>query len=186
MNIMALFISIALTAFVLVTIAGVGIAMQTQPQDGTAQAVETVPVTDPTLPKEIQEREARYQELINQANQRLDQLQKENQSLQDQLNTVQTQVQQPSATLEITPDQAVQVAANFLGDGRIFSVEGTFVRGTPLYKVTFSSGAVVYVSLDGQVVGSQAPTMASGSLNGSTSNVRGEHEEHDEHEGGED
>lgn len=183
MNKSALLISIALTAFLLVTIAGVGIAMQVQPKDGATQVVGTVPVSDPALPKEIQEREAQYRDLIQQANQRIDQLQKDNQSLQAQLNTVPAQAQQPSAVQEITPDQAVQVAANFLGDGRVYSVEGTFVRGLPLYKVTFSSGAVVYVSLDGQVVGSQAPTLASNSPNGLTRSVRGEQEGHEEHEG---
>jgi TolA-binding protein len=186
MNKTALYISIALTAFILVTIVGVGFAMKTQPQLGVAEVVGTVPVSDPALPKEIQEREARYQELINQANLRLDELQKENQSLQEQLNTAETQVQQPTAALEITPDQAIQVAANFLGDERVYSIEGTIVRGVALYKVTFSSGAVVYIGLDGQVVGSQAPIMASNSLNGSAQNVRGELEEPDEHEGGSD
>ncbi len=187
MNKTALYISIALSAFILVSVVGVGLAMKTQPQPDTTEVFGTVPVSDPALPKEIQEREARYQELIDQANQRLDKLQKENQSLQEQLTTAGTPAQQPPTALEITPDQAVQVAANFLGDGRVYSIEGTLVRGVPLYKVTFSSGAVVYISMDGQVVGSQAPIMASNTLNRSSGNVSASnHEEHDEHESGDD
>lgn len=177
----ALIISIAVTAFVLVVIAGVFLATK-QPQPAqAAPMVETLPTADPTLPQEILDREATYQKLINEANTRLDQLQKENQVLQEQLSAEQSSQAQSSASLSITPEQAAQVAANFLGDGHIYSVETGAIRGVPLYKITFSSGAIVYVSMDGQVVGSQAPAMASGSVSRSS---RGGENESNEHEGG--
>ena len=59
MNKTALYISIALSAFILVSVLGVGFAMKAQPQLGTTEVVGTVPVGDAALPKEIQAREAR-------------------------------------------------------------------------------------------------------------------------------
>jgi hypothetical protein len=176
----ALIISISVTAFILVIVGGVFFALRSPQTAQAAPMVETLPTADPTLPQEILDREATYQKIINDANTRLDQLQKENQALQEQLSAVQTNPGQNAAVLEITPEQAAQVAANFMGDGRIYSVETGAVRGIPLYKVTFSSGAIVYVSMDGQVVGSQAPLITSnnnvGSSRGGGENESGEHE----------
>ena len=180
----ALIISIAVTAFILVVITGVFVAVKKPQTAQAAPMVEILPTADPTLPQEIQDREAAYQKLIDEANTRLDKLQKENQVLQDQLNTVQVNQQQSASVLEVTSDQAAQVAANFMGDGRIYSVETGTIRGVPLYKVTFSSGAIVYVSMDGQVVGSQAPLMASNSSARSSSGGGGGERESGDHEGG--
>jgi hypothetical protein len=181
----ALIISITITAFILVIVGGVFFALRTPQSAQAAPVVETLPTTDPTLPQEILDREATYQKIINDANTRLDQLQKENQTLKEELSAVQSSQAQTSASVEITPEQAAQVAANFMGDGRIYSVETGAIRGIPLYKITFSSGAIVYVSMDGQVVGSQAPLMASAGSSGSSPSSRGGGEnESGEHEGG--
>jgi hypothetical protein len=74
---------------------------------------------------------------------------------------VQTAVQ-PSSN--ITPQQAAQVAAQFLGRNDLYSVATVPLNGASTYKVTFSSESVVYVSMAGQVVyyqtGSVAPSVA--------------------------
>jgi hypothetical protein len=52
----------------------------------------------------------------------------------------------------ISPQDAAQIAAQFLGRSDLYSVESDFLNGTSAYKVTFSSGNVVYVSPQGQVI----------------------------------
>lgn len=50
-----------------------------------------------------------------------------------------------------TPEQAAALAAQVLGHDDLFSVEVTDLNGETVYLVTFSSGDLVYVSMDGQV-----------------------------------
>jgi hypothetical protein len=69
-----------------------------------------------------------------------------------QVNTQQpVAVVQPTASA-LTPEQAAQLAAQYLGRSDLYSVESAVLNGTTAFKVTFSSGDVVYVSPDGQVV----------------------------------
>jgi hypothetical protein len=57
-----------------------------------------------------------------------------------------------TATGNITAEQAAQVAAQFLGRNDLYSVETSSLNGTDAYKVTFSSGTILYVNMAGQVV----------------------------------
>jgi|GEM_PF-1131299 len=107
----------------------------------------------------------------------------------------------------LTHQEAALVAANFLGDTDLFSVENAPWEDGEAFKVVFSSGYVVFVSLDGQILNSEAPLpvivsvpalitddnnndQSSGSNNGSDSDDdddddhddEDEHEEEDEHE----
>jgi len=50
-----------------------------------------------------------------------------------------------------TPDQAAALAAQVLGRDDLYSVEVTDLNGESVYMVTFSSGDLVYISLDGQI-----------------------------------
>ena len=54
---------------------------------------------------------------------------------------------------QISPEQAAQLAAQYWGRNDLYSVESTLVKGMDAYKVTFSSGDVVYISPVGQVLG---------------------------------
>ena len=104
-----------------------------------------------------------------------------------------------------TPEQAAALAAQVLGHDDLFSVEVTDLNGETVYMVTFSSGDLVYVSLDGQIrsigqVPVETVTVNSGGGgrrgggggdggNNQTSNSGGSHEEHEdnnEHEGHDD
>ena len=50
-----------------------------------------------------------------------------------------------------TPEEAASVAAQVLGHDDLYSVEVADLNGETVYMVTFSSGDLVYVSLDGQI-----------------------------------
>lgn len=187
MNKTALTITIALTAFILIIVAAVFFGVKTT-QPATAAIQPTADITDVPVSTEaideqvqraIQERDAAYQDLINQANARLDALQRENLALQAQLSSVQNNLVQDNTQTGISPETAAQVAANWVGDSQIYSVESVTIRNTPVYKVTFSSGVIVYISTDGQVVGSQMPLMNASSTNNVQRRGGGESEGHE-------
>ena len=50
-----------------------------------------------------------------------------------------------------TPEEAAALAAQVLGRDDLYSVEIADLNGETVYMVTFSSGDLVYVSLDGQI-----------------------------------
>ena len=92
----------------------------------------------------------------------------------------------PTQILNIAPEAAADIASNVLGRTDLYSVEVTQFEGVDAYLVTFSSGDLVYLSLDGQVLSISklavtVITQPSGGGGGSNS-TGGEHEEHDEHE----
>jgi hypothetical protein len=57
-----------------------------------------------------------------------------------------------AAASPLTPEQAAQVAAQYLGRGDIYSVEFAILNGVNSFKVIFSSGEWLYISSDGQVI----------------------------------
>lgn len=90
-----------------------------------------------------------------------------NQKINTPPEVVQPDVPTPVITVEVLPtetkpvflthQEAALVAANFLGDTDLFSVENAPWEDKDAFKVVFSSGYIVYVSLDGQVLTSEAP-----------------------------
>ncbi len=204
----ALFISLVLTAFVLTLVVGVvfavrGVAGKTQDavaatadpaltsQDTGASAASS----DQNLQQMLQERDAAYQRLIDQANARLEQAQQEQQALQDQLNALQSNSagSEAAAPFGIAPQDAAQIAARFMGRSDLYSVENTTFNGANAYQVTFSSGDTVIVDMSGQVLNvQQAPTITNSSNGPTFGNSHeiheheSEHEEHGKGEGGDD
>lgn len=61
----------------------------------------------------------------------------------------------PTQTV-VTPEQAAQLAAQVLGHNDLQSAESANMNGTDAYKITFLSGDVVYVGLNGQILSVQA------------------------------
>lgn len=57
----------------------------------------------------------------------------------------------------VSPQDAATIAATYLKHTDLYSVELADLTGTQTYKVTFSSGDVVYVSLAGQVLKTTPP-----------------------------
>jgi hypothetical protein len=90
----------------------------------------------------------------------------------------------PTQTL-LTPEQASQVAAQYWGRNDLYSVESIMLKGLSTYKVTFSSGDVVYVLPQGKVVGAYAAPRAAALNNNPSSQPSinssdGEHEHDDD------
>jgi uncharacterized membrane protein len=163
MNRTALIVSITLTAFVLTIFGGVAYTVQNTQKARAAQAAVASQGVDPQVEQALVQREASYQQMIAEANNRLAEAQKAQQDLQAQLTALQNNVQAApqAAATTATPQQAAQIAAQYLNETSIYSVESLPLNGQPVYKVTFSSGDIAYVSLDGQVLGVQmAPSQA--------------------------
>ena len=91
---------------------------------------------------------------------------------------------------QITPEAAADIAGKVLGRTDMYSVEVTQFEGVDAYLVTFSSGDLVYLSLDGQVLSiSKLPVTiitqrrtGGGGDDGGGSGGGGGDDEHEEHE----
>jgi hypothetical protein len=97
----------------------------------------------------------------------------------------------PTLPTQLTPQQAAQVAALTIGRTDLYSVETSTWNGLQAYLVTFSSGDLVYVSPEGQIleITKIQPAVVTISNNGGRGGGGGdgsdEHED-DEHEGDDD
>jgi uncharacterized membrane protein len=189
-----LVVSIVLTVFVLTILGGVVSTVQGAGKASTATNTQSADLASPdpatldaNIQQTIQAREAAYQDLISQANARLQQMQAEQEALQAQIKALQSQSSDPTSPAQVSPQQAAQIAAQYMGHSDLYSVETTSSNGATVYKVTFSSGNIVLVSLDGQVISVQSAPKASSSTQSRSSSSGGEHENNDqEHEGHDD
>jgi hypothetical protein len=91
-----------------------------------------------------------------------------------------------ASTVRLTHQEAALVATNYLGQTDLYSVENAIWNGVEAYKVVFSSGDIVYVSMFGEVLGTEAPqTVFINNNSGGNSNnapQQSSHSENDEHE----
>ena len=91
-----------------------------------------------------------------------------------------------TASITFSARDAAAVASEFLGRTDAYSVQLAEYNGSQAYKVTFTSGDVVYVSLDGQVLGSELPTVQLVSSGGNRRDDRegqaGGEDDHEDHE----
>ncbi|HEX8992530.1 MAG TPA: hypothetical protein VF784_12700 [Anaerolineales bacterium] len=79
------------------------------------------------------------------------------QSINQAASTVQPAVAQtPTSVPDVSPQDAASIAAKFMNRTDLYSVEIGSVKGAPVYKVTFSSGDVAFVSLQGQMLSIQS------------------------------
>ncbi len=96
----------------------------------------------------------------------------------------------PTIPTQLTPQQAAQMAALTIGRTDLYSVETSTWNGLQAYLVTFSSGDLVYVSPEGQIleITKIQPTVVTINSKGNNRGGGGGGEEHenDEHEGGDD
>jgi hypothetical protein len=89
---------------------------------------------------------------------------------------------------QVTHQEAANIAANSLGQNDLYSVENAVWNGTDAYKVVFSSGTIVYVSMDGQILGSEAPQPVVISAPVQNNNAASavvnpeQHDDHDDHD----
>jgi hypothetical protein len=128
---------------------------------------------------------------------------------QPQTRSVADDIPVQALPVDFTPEQAAALAAQVLGHDDLYSVEVTDLNGETVFLVTFTSGDLVYVSLDGQIRsigkvkvetvvvssgggggnggggnggGSQAPSSSQNHEEHEEHEEREEHEEHEEHE----
>ncbi len=93
-----------------------------------------------------------------------------------------------TSVLQVTPEQAATIAAEYLGRQDVYAVESALLDLVTVYKVTFSSGDIVYVGLDGQILHTEKPhlSISGGSSQPSVVSTDEGHEEteheDDEHE----
>jgi hypothetical protein len=66
----------------------------------------------------------------------------------------------PTVAGVITPQEAVFIASNALGNTQVYSVDSETRYGLDVYKVTFSSGHIVYVSPSGVILAIISPQTA--------------------------
>lgn len=89
----------------------------------------------------------------------------------------------PTQASMITPEEAAAIASKVLNRTDLYSVEFTQLDAVDAYLVTFSSGDIVYVGMDGQVlsISKIAVTVINQTNNGgggsSQGHESGEHEE---------
>lgn len=199
MNKSALIISAVFTAFALVVIGALAYASTVDarppavpvvenpaPAENTANIENTVGL-DAQTQQAILDREAAYQQVIEQANQQLAQLQQQNQELQEQLQQAAAPAAAaPAQPAFVTPEEAAQIASKTFGQTQVFSVATVDWNGTTVYQVTFSSGDVATLGLDGQVLAMwQAPranNVSGSSSNSGSSSGEDEHEYEYEHD----
>ncbi len=112
-----LFISAALTTFVLAILYGVVSAYQ-----GTVKAAEAAPAVAQAAPPTATSAPVDVSALL------------------------------PATNPNLTPEQAAAMAAQVMGRTDLYSVETADYNGTGAYKVTFSSGDVVFVNPQGQIL----------------------------------
>lgn len=100
----------------------------------------------------------------------------------------------PTQGTPITPEAAAMLASQVINRTDLFSAEITQFNGTDVYLITFSSGDLVYVGFDGQILSiskipvtvvNQPVVTRKGNNNGGQNNSaprggEGEHEEHDD------
>jgi len=181
----ALFISIALTAFALVTIGGVVTTARSAGQvtetAAPTQEMAVAPTLDPAIQEAFAQREAAYQDLIAQANARLEEAQQTQMALQEQLAALQNTNAPAEVTATISPEDAATIAAQYMGRSDLYSVESTSLYGNTVYKVVFSSGDIVYIGLDGQVIG-VAPAQVAAPDPSNRFGRSGGHYDDDDHE----
>jgi hypothetical protein len=83
-----------------------------------------------------------------------------------------TQTLAPVST-DVTPEQAAQLASQVTGRTDLFSAESSTFNSVDAYKVTFISGDVVYVSLNGQILSIQTvPQVITVQVQPSNNNAR--------------
>jgi hypothetical protein len=197
----ALILSAVLTAFVLVVGGGV-IARVSQPEAASAAAplmapAITTPNTDLTAQVQelMQQREAQYRQLIDQANQRL-------QAMNQQLANAQVAQAAPAPAAPVSARSAVAQFAISTGQATNIAVEAanglTMIRSAELvrfegkvaYEVGFTRGAIYVDANSGTVLfnGTQRSNGGQSVNSGSQheSEHEDEHDEDDEHEQEED
>jgi hypothetical protein len=163
----ALFTSVALTAFVLVFI-GAAIGIGRLAQDAVT------PTLDPQLLAQLQAREATYQAMIAQANAQLQAT-----DPQPTPTTAPTPTQEPAVVYPISPDMAAYLALSVTAPGSYLVSNPALVdfQGTVAYEIALNTGRVYVDANNGAILFNGAAITSAGGSGSSTGG--GENDEGD-------
>jgi uncharacterized membrane protein YkoI len=143
--------SIFITAAILVVIGGIttlAFANKTADSAASASAGQEAGLMD-------QQREAAYNQLIEQANQQLDQANQQLQALQSQVEQLkQNDPAQSQPAVSVSADQASDIARQVAGKGRITvsTPELVSFEGKTAYEVVFNQGSIYVDAQSGAVL----------------------------------
>ena len=188
----AFFIAAGLTAFVLVVGGAVAGRMSQLPRPPAAPSAEPTAAEEASPPADVQtllEREAAYQELVRQANERLQKVYAESQPT----------AQATAAAFAISPEQAAAIALQAVPGAVLLRLpELVDFQGTMAYEIALDLGMLYIDANTGQILYNGTTTvpgpvtLASTSSHGNdryehdagnSGSNEGEHEEEDEEEG---
>ena len=152
-----LLIAAALTAFMLVMVAGLATRL-TQPTalapTSTTATLDVAPALDPSVEALVREREAAYQQALAEANTRLE-------AANAQIAIANGQVYNnavPAAAQSgaVSQEQAIQAAIAYHNGGEVVAVHLDDEDSAQVYEVKFSDGSTIYIDAgNGQVVYAQ-------------------------------
>jgi hypothetical protein len=162
----SLILAAVVTGFLLVAVGAVGGRVVTANASGGAAAA--APAAD--LVSVMQQRDAAYRQMIDQANSRLLQAQ------------AASQPEQPALpTYPVTADQAAARAIAFAGGTLVQPPQLVDVQGTIAYEVVLTGGTFYVNATTSGILMNNVPTITI-----STSSGGGYEDEHEGHEGGDD
>lgn len=140
----ALMLSIGITTFVIVLIGGVYAAYATAGEKQSVDMTVEELLDDPEVQAVLQEREAAYQQLIDEANQRLEAQSQEAES---------QETESEAEEYPISVGLAVALAQDALGGGTLIrNVELVSVNGRVAYELIFDRGEVYIDAVSGAIL----------------------------------
>lgn len=180
----SLIASFAFTAFVLVV--GGAVAGRVMNRDEIVQVTETAPtepanpLQDPDVLAMLEEREATYQNLIKEANQKLADAYQTQDELTQRLET--GEESESITEYPVSPDLAVGLALSVAPNSTtVNSVELVLFQGMPAYEVVLDGGTVYIGAENGWLLHNGAE---SSEPSGGGSGGYHDDDDHDEHEDG--
>jgi hypothetical protein len=173
----ALIIAAGATAFMLVSAGAIIRVASSQPRQVGAQApspTKAAPTPDVPTPQNQQ-----YQQLIREANARIEKLKDENARLREQVK--QASASNAAAVSQISAQDAAQTALNLAPGARLISMPQLVdFGGTPAFEVTLDAGTVYVDAASGQAIYA-IPARERGQFG---EEGREDHEEREEHDAG--
>jgi uncharacterized membrane protein YkoI len=164
-----LIVSIALTAFVLVTLGAVvnSALGKAAAEPAPVNSIEDLP---PEIQQTLQEREDAYNQLIEDANTQLQQVMSQNQTLQAQIDnqadtTFEASVQDQNV---ISTDEALQIALDTVISSAVLDGEPELVdfEGAVAYEVPFKQGNLYIDAATGEVLFNGTIALAPAQISG--------------------
>jgi hypothetical protein len=175
----ALMLSLGITAFVVVLASGVYAASARSGEEQPVEMTVEEMLEDPEVQAVLREREAAYQQLIDEANQRLEAQAEEQEQEQEQ-----EQAEPETEEYPISIGLAVALGQNALDGGTLIrNVELVSVNGRAAYELIFDRGEVYIDAISGAILYNSSASEQMASRSGSDhDDDDDDHEEHEDHD----